>query len=96
MLRSLQDLSSLTRDGTCGPCFATEIINHWTTRKSHDHATLAYITPFLSLFFFFFKQILPMYLFLAVLDLHCCEVSPLVVVLGFLTVVAPLVIESGL
>ena len=52
--------------------------------------------PFSLSLFFFFKQILPMYLFLAVLDLHCCEVSPLVVVLGFLTAVAPLVIESGL
>ena len=60
--------------------------------------TLLLLTSFpLSLSLFFFsKQILPMYLFLAVLDLHCCEVSPLVVVLGFLTAAAPLVTESGL
>ena len=27
------DLSSLTRDGTCVPCFGRQILNHWTTRE---------------------------------------------------------------
>ena len=47
-------------------------------------------------FFLFSKQILPMYLFLSVLDLRCCEGLPLVVVLGFLSAVAPLVTECRL
>ena len=28
------DLSSLTRDWTCVPCIARQILNHWTTQKS--------------------------------------------------------------
>ena len=37
-----------------------------------------------------------MYVFLAVLGLHCCRGSSLVVVVGLLTAVASLVAEHGL
>ena len=29
----MQDLSSLTRDRTCAPYIAKQILNHWTTRE---------------------------------------------------------------
>ena len=31
------DLSSLTRDRICIPCFRRWILNHWTTREIPDH-----------------------------------------------------------
>jgi len=46
--------------------------------------------------FLFFFKIIFIYVFLAVLGLHCCRGSSLVVVVGLLTAVASLVAEHGL
>ena len=35
-LRCPGDLSSQTRDGTCVPCLARRILNHWTAREALD------------------------------------------------------------
>ena len=32
-LQGTWDLSSLTRDRTCTPCFGRRSLNHWTTRE---------------------------------------------------------------
>ena len=36
LLHSMWDLNSLARDQTHIPCIERQILNHWTTRKSHE------------------------------------------------------------
>ena len=40
LLCGMRDLSSLTRDQTCVPCIARQILNHWTTREVPNLVTL--------------------------------------------------------
>ena len=40
LLRDMWDLSYQTRDGTCVPCTARQILNYWITRKSLNSTNL--------------------------------------------------------
>lgn len=43
-LRSLKDLSSLTRDWSLAPCFGVWSLSHWTTKEAPDSLLLLLIS----------------------------------------------------